>query len=80
MNAAATAFAHPPERRRCGRSVNARRSARARNTSERTPKRHPANPDHQPPPTRIWIEFAFAPSFASRSRRDPDRSPNGGIA
>jgi hypothetical protein len=76
----ATATAHPPERRRCGSSISTLRSARARNASDRPPKRHPANPNHQPPPTQIWIEFAFAPSFASRSRRDPDRSQMGGIA
>lgn len=79
MNAAATAFAHPPERRRCDRTVSALRSTRSRNASDRPPKRLPANPNHHPTST-LWIDFTSASSFTSRSRRDPDRSPKGGIA
>lgn len=78
MNTTATAFAQPPERRRrCGRSPRpSRRLARTRPESDRPPSRTTAN-DH-PPPTRI--DFATAPSFTSRSRRDPARSPKGSTA
>lgn len=80
MNAAATAFAHPPERRRCGRPISTRRSARARNAFDQPPKRLRVKTNQHPPPTRIWIDLTVASSFTSRSRREPDRSPKGGIA
>lgn len=79
MNHAATAFAQPPERRRCGRTLRAdRHPGRTRPPSDRPPNRTPGNGSEHPP--RVRIEFAPAPLFAAGPRLDPGRFTEGDTA
>ena len=79
MNHAATAFAQPPERRRCGRPLRADRPpGRTRPASDRPPSCIPGNTSERPP--RVRIEFAPAPPFAARARLDPGRFTEGDAA
>jgi hypothetical protein len=72
MNAA-TAFAQPPERRRCSHKTRPDRRA----TSDRPPNRTAADPDERAPSTRMRIDFNPTPS-TRHHRPDPDWTLQGG--
>ncbi|MCC3764739.1 hypothetical protein K3N28_16910 [Glycomyces sp. TRM65418] len=81
MTTAATTFAPPPERRRCGRTFRTvRRPRLARSASDRPPSRTAANAHDRPPSVRMRIDFAVEPSFPPQLHRHPDRPPKGGTA
>jgi hypothetical protein len=74
MNAA-TAFAQPPERRRCSHKTRPDRRARA--TSDRPPNRTDADPNERAPSTRMRIDFSPMPS-RRHHRPEPDWTLQGG--
>jgi hypothetical protein len=65
----ATAFAQPPERRRCSHQSRPKRRARA--TSDRPPNRTEVNPEERAPSTRMRIDFSPTPS-TEHHHPDPD--------
>jgi len=75
MNHAATVFAQPPERRRCGRPSSARLD-RTRPIAHRPPNR---TTEHSP---RVQIRTvpALRLSFTAPPHHRPDRSPEGDTA
>lgn len=80
MNTATTAFARPPERRRCGRSFRAHRPAHARPVSAQPPDCPIVAPSEPSHPPGIHIDFSTAPPCSTKSQSKPDRSAKGGIA